>query len=146
MSILKIASLALSLTFVGVGTDNWFHDKDQAMAYAQEHDGEVLMVFAGSDWCRPCIQFKQSILISPEFEEYSKDNLAILYLDFPAKRKNKLSAAQTEHNEALAEKYNLNGSFPKILLFDKELQDYREIAFKGQSPDEFIQEIKSTVR
>ncbi len=146
MSILKIASLALSIALTGISTDNWFSNKEDALAYAEAHNSDILMVFAGSDWCRPCIQFKQSILTSPEFEAFSKDNLAILYLDFPAKRKNKLSAEQTEHNEALAEKYNLTGSFPKILLFDKELETYQEISFKGQTPAEFIGEIKSIVR
>jgi len=43
------------------------------------------------------------------------DRLVVLYLDFPAKRKNRLSKEQTAHNEALAERFNKSGAFPKLM-------------------------------
>ncbi|GJM33058.1 MAG: hypothetical protein DHS20C18_20590 [Saprospiraceae bacterium] len=143
MNLLKITLLALSVASVEVKPDNWFTNKEEAFAFAQLHNEQILMVFAGSDWCRPCIQLKQDILISEEFEDFSKDRLAILYLDFPSKNKNKLSPEQIKHNEALAEKYNMAGKFPKIILFDKDLKKLKEITFRSQLPAEFIREIKA---
>lgn len=121
---------------------NWFVDADQAKQYAQENNVNIIMVFAGSDWCRPCIQFKKDILESISFRSYAENGLAILYLDFPSKKKNKLSKELTSQNEMLAEKHNRSGTFPKVLLFDKSLKKIKEIPFSNQSANTFIDLLK----
>ena len=122
--------------------DSWFTNQSEAMAYASEHDDNILMVFAGSDWCRPCIQFKKDVLESEDFDAYASENVVILYLDFPSKKKNKLSKEATSHNEGLAEKYNQSGSFPKIVLLDKNMNKIKDLSYEGQSSEEFITLIK----
>ncbi|MEI8060167.1 MAG: thioredoxin family protein, partial [Ferruginibacter sp.] len=52
------------------------------------------------------------------FTQYASDNLVLLNADFPRKNKNQLSKEQQKINEALAEKYNPQGSFPFTLLLD----------------------------
>lgn len=120
----------------------WFTDQSDAMAYAAEHDDNILMVFAGSDWCRPCIQFKKDILEATDFKEYADGNIVILYLDFPSKKKNKLSKEATKNNEALAEKYNQSGSFPKIVLLDKDMNKIKDLNYEGQSSEDFVTMMK----
>ena len=120
----------------------WFTDQDEAMAYATEHDDSIMMVFAGSDWCRPCKKFKKDILESPDFEALAADDITILYLDFPSKKKNKLSKEATAHNEALAEQYNPSGAFPKIVLLDKNMSKIKDLNYEGQSCTEFIALLK----
>ena len=100
------------------------------------------MVFAGSDWCRPCIQFKREILLQESFTSYASENLVLLYLDFPSQKKNKLSEEQTAHNEKLAEKYNPRGAFPAILLFDKDEKLLGKLSFRNQGPETFVEECK----
>lgn len=123
--------------------DNVFQDVTEVMKSAAESEMNILMVFGGSDWCRPCIQYKKEILESDEFLAFSKDNLAILYLDFPAKKKNKLSAEQTAHNEFLAKKYNPAGIFPKILIFDPYENILGEIKYTNQLPKDFISQCQN---
>ena len=48
------------------------------------------MIFSGSDWCKPCINLKQSILLTDEFAKFSGEEMVLLELDFPYKKKNKL--------------------------------------------------------
>lgn len=120
---------------------NWFTDLAKAQEFAAEHDQKILMVFAGSDWCKPCIQFKKDILSSLDFTEFAAEKLAVLYLDFPSRRKNRLSKEQTAHNEALAGKYNKQGIFPKIVLTDDEGNILVQPEFKSQTPEKFIAEI-----
>ena len=96
------------------------------------------MVFGGSDWCRPCIQFKKEILDASSFRENTNGKVAVLYLDFPSKKKNRLSKEATKHNEALAAKYNTSGTFPKIILMNKAMVKIREISYEGQSSSDFI--------
>lgn len=116
----------------------WFEDLTTAKTYAAENQRDILMVFAGSDWCRPCIQFKQDILVNEEFQAWGSQHLVILYLDFPARRKNKLSSEQTAHNEALAEEFNKSGAFPNIFLLNREEVVLANPAFKGQTTADFI--------
>ena len=123
-------------------SENWFTDLEEATTFAKTNNTDVLMVFAGSDWCKPCIQFKKDILNDAAFIDYAKANFVILYLDFPARKKNRLSKEQTKHNEALAEKYNTQGSFPKIVLIDTDGTTLSQPDFKGQSPENFISELK----
>lgn len=115
-----------------------FSDLSEAKHYAEEHHIPILIVFAGSDWCKPCIQFKKSILMSESFLTYSKDSLAVLYLDFPMKKANKLSPGQTAINEKLAAKYNPSGVFPEILMMDANENILGRLTFKNQTPEVFI--------
>ena len=122
-------------------TSNLFTNKEKAILHAQENETPIMMVFAGSDWCRPCIQFKKEILMNSEFKTYANAYLTVLYLDFPSKKKNQLSKDETIQNESLAEEFNKSGSFPKIILTDKNLQNPKEISFKNQSVQAFISEL-----
>lgn len=116
-------------------------DFDEALSLAGENHQKVLMVFAGSDWCIPCKKFEKTILESPEFKEFEEKNLVVLFLDFPARKKNQLPDPQKLHNEMLAKKYNPSGVFPTILLLASDGGLLKEIKFKNQKPSEFIAEI-----
>ncbi len=122
--------------------DQWFTDKEKAQIFATENNLDILMVFAGSDWCRPCMKFKKEILESETFSAFAKKELVILYLDFPSKKKNKLSKERTKHHEVLAEKYNLSGVFPLIIQLNEQFDALKTLAFEGQTPEAFIQLLK----
>jgi len=144
-SILLICFSFLILQGVQAQEVKTFSDIAQAKNYATENDQHILMVFAGSDWCKPCIQFKKDVLQSNDFVDRLGDKLNILYLDFPAKRKNKLSKEQTAHNETLAERFNKSGAFPKIVLIDKEEKVLASPSFKGQTALDFVHELESSL-
>lgn len=122
---------------------NLFVHIDQAKEYANKYQANILLVFSGSDWCRPCMKFKKEILESEEFKNYADQNLAILYLDFPAKKKNRLSKELTQQNEKLADQFNQSGTFPKIILTNQSLQNIKALEFTTQTPKIFIDEINS---
>ncbi len=119
---------------------------EKAKELAQLEEKQILMVFSGSDWCKPCIQFKQDILESEDFQK-AKNDQVLLYLDFPYKRKNALSKEEETHNEGLAETYNPEGKFPKIILLDAEGLVWGEIEYSQnlnfQNFQEQLQSIKS---
>lgn len=117
----------------------------EAKAHAIESNQNILMVFAGSDWCKPCIQFKKDILQSTDFTDRLGNQVSILYLDFPARRKNRLSKEQTAHNEALAERFNKSGVFPKIILINAEEKILANPEFKGQTALDFIYELQPSL-
>ena len=120
----------------------WFTNFEEAKTAAIENEENMLMVFAGSDWCKPCIQFKKDVLHSADFQAKMKDEVVILYLDFPARRKNKLSKEQTAHNEALAEKYNKSGAFPNVILLNENDAILGNPSFNGQTAADFANELQ----
>ncbi len=124
----------------------WFEDIEIAKSYAAEHESNILMVFSGSDWCKPCIQFKKDILESKDFTSWGSSKLIVLYLDFPARKKNKLSPSQTEHNEKLAEQFNKSGAFPNIFLLDKKAKVLSNPPFKGQEVNDFIGSLETNLK
>ncbi len=117
---------------------HWEINMEKAKEKAQAENKSILMVFAGSDWCKPCIQFKKDILLSDEFSKFEEQELIILYLDFPARKKNRLPENQTLHNEQLAEKFNRQGAFPKVVLLDGNGKKVKDIPFKNQSPSDYL--------
>ena len=142
---LTLLSLMVSLTFVSLSAQDTHmaHSSlEAAQQEAREKQAPILMVFAGSDWCHPCIQFKKEILESEAFKAYQADNLVLLYLDFPSKRKNQLAPELKKQNEQLAERFNKDGSFPKILLVDTDLNKLADLKFTNQLPSDFIADCK----
>ena len=79
--------------------------------------------------------------MSEEFLAATKNKTVILYLDFPSKKKNKLSKEQTDNNEMWADKFNKSGSFPHIVLLDHDMNKIKDMKFSGQSVEKFLSEL-----
>lgn len=140
LSLLLIV-LSLSLTINSFSQDKaWFTSSSEAKVYAQENKVPILLVFAGSDWCKPCMMLKKEILLSKEFQEYFPSHFALLYLDFPMQAKNQLPEALKKQNELLAGKYNKSGFFPNLVLIDTGGKIQGTLTFKNQTAQVFIQQ------
>jgi len=111
---MKLLFLSFFLSLVQPLT--WSGNFNEAQVEAKKSHKLLLVNFAGSDWCGPCIRLRKEILESEAFENYAKDHLVLIRADFPRQKKNQLPAAQVKLNEALAEKYNPDGKFPYTLL------------------------------
>ena len=114
---------------------------EEAQAIAKATDRAIVMVFAGSDWCAPCKLFKRTVLTEDAFLRGGKDDYVVVYLDYPSKKRNQLPAEQKAYNNALAERYNEQGVFPRIYLLDAEGETIREMKFAGQTAEAFVEEL-----
>ena len=65
--------------------------------------------------------------------------------DFPRKKANELSKEQTEHNRKLADKYNLEGSFPLVVIMDNNGKVIAKMGFKNVSAEEYIKMIYTQI-
>ena len=101
------------------------------------------MIFAGSDWCGPCIKLDNVVWKSEAFKLESEKSWVIYKADFPKKKANQLSAELTESNNKLAEKYNKSGSFPLVVLLDKTGKVIGMTGFKNISATEYVELIHS---
>ena len=112
--------LLLTTLFAGLllTSPDWLLNFDQAKTDARQNHKLILLNFSGSDWCGPCIKLKQNVFGDADFQQYAAGHLVLVRADFPRHAKNQLSASQTTHNEALAERYNKQGKFPFTVLLD----------------------------
>ncbi|MEO1435302.1 MAG: thioredoxin family protein [Bacteroidota bacterium] len=121
----------------------WKADLGEAIESAKADDKQILMVFSGSDWCRPCIKLRQEILDHSSFQAFAEHELVLLEVDFPRARKNRLPAEQTAKNEALAERYNPQGAFPRMVLLEADQTVLGQIQYLSDDPADLIQQIKA---
>lgn len=118
----------------------WFVKFTEAKTYAETNKVPILLIFAGSDWCKPCMMLKVDILKSEAFHNFFSTKFAILYLDFPMQAKNKLSDDLKKQNEMFAERFNKSGLFPNLVLIDSTAKVLGNLKYKHQTPEQFIVE------
>ena len=134
---MKHLLLALLLgTITLQASDIWSSNYDESLQKAAAENRMVLLEFTGSDWCPPCKIQAKEVFDKPAFEDFAKENLVPVKLDFP--RRSEQSAETKAANQALAQKYNIDG-FPTLILLDsKGAELAREVGYGGGGVDAFI--------
>jgi thioredoxin-related protein len=136
---LLLFTVSILLTITGA----WLTDFQDAQTQAKKSHKLILLNFAGSDWCAPCIKMTRDIFEHEVFKQYAENNLLLVRADFPRLKKNQLTPAQVAHNEKLAEAYNPKGKFPLTLLLDQDGKVLKSWdGYAGESPQNFIKDIE----
>ena len=138
-----ILILSLMLITSIVSAQEWSTDFESSMVRAKQENKKLILVFQGSDWCGTCIKLDKQVWSTPEFEEYAKQNYVLVKADFPRSKKNKLSAELEAKNNALAEKYNKQGSFPMVVIFNSQGEVIGVTGYKKYGATEYIEHINS---
>src|SRR5437016_6211609 len=133
----------LALLGVNVAASEWLTDLPKAQAQAKEEKKMVLLDFTGSDWCGWCIKLHNEVFSKPEFAEYARKNLVLVEVDFP--RKKKLGAEQKKANEALQQKYKIEG-YPTIIVLNGEGKKIGELGYMPGGPKAFLAELEKVKR
>ena len=130
---------AMALLRVNAVEPDWMTDLPKAQAKAKEEKRMVLLDFTGSDWCSWCIKLHNEVFSKPEFAEYARKNLVLVEVDFP--RKKKLSAEQKKANDALQQKYRIDG-YPTIIVLNGEGKKIGELSYMPGGPKAFLAELE----
>lgn len=136
----NITLLFLFIVVVGFSQD-WKYNFEEAKELAKQQDKNIILIFSGSDWCAPCIKLEKNIWQSEVFQNESAENWILVKANFPRKKANQLSEEQSNHNRNLAEKYNIEGSFPLVVLLDNTGKVLGKMGFKNVPPEEYIKMI-----
>ena len=136
-----LLSLALmaALGNLAAGELTWLTDVPQALAQAKKENKSVVLHFTGSDWCGYCIKQHKEVFSTDEFAKYASANLVLVDVDFPNKKQ--LPADLKKANEALKNKYKIEG-YPTLVVLDatgKELG--RAVGYGGGGPKAVIAEL-----
>lgn len=117
---------------------------DKAFDLARQTGKKVMLVFSGSDWCIPCIQFNKTILSDSSFLRFAGDNLVLLEADFPQRKK--IAAPLRLQYDSLAAAFNPNGAFPHVVLLSPEKKLMMDVPISKQSPDAFMTTLKQLLK
>jgi thioredoxin-related protein len=119
---------------------NWLTDFSAAKAKAKAEGKLLLMDFTGSDWCPPCMAIKKNVFNTEEFAKFAKDNLVLVEVDFP--RRKKLPAELAAANEKLSDQFNIE-AFPTIIVLNAEGKEIRRTqGYQGESANDYIAGLK----
>ena len=102
----KIIVLSLLLVATFGYSQNWKTNLEEAKNQAANENKNILIVFAGSDWCAPCMKLEKIVWKSESFKTEAEKKWVLVRADFPKKKGNQLSKELTESNNLLAEKYS----------------------------------------
>jgi thioredoxin-related protein len=129
------------LGFHAASAADWMTNYNDALALAAKQDRMVLLDFTGSDWCPPCMKLHEDIFEKPEFSAFAKDKLVTVMLDFP--RSKALSPELKKQNEALAQKYGVQG-FPTLILLTPQGKEIdRKVGYFPGGPAAFAKWVAS---
>jgi len=123
----------------------WLTNLEQAKIIATERNLPILIVFAGSDWCRPCIQLNKQVFEQEDFKVWAAQHIVPVIFEFPRQKKNALSPEVQAYNDSMAELYNPNGAFPKIIVTDQTGKELGSLGFIDVSAGEYILKIEELI-
>jgi len=130
-----LIAVVSALALYSASAGEWLTDLPKAQAQAKQEKKLVLLDFTGSDWCGWCIKLKGEVFDLKEFKDYADKNLVLVEVDFP--RKKELSAEQKQANNALQEKYGIEG-YPTIIVLDGDGKKVGKLGYMKGGPKPFI--------
>jgi thioredoxin-related protein len=140
-----IVLFSLLLSLVGYSQEPTI-SMEAAKKQASSESKNIVLIFSGSDWCAPCIKLDRSIFQTDEFKKATDENWIVVKADFPKKKANALTAEQQKANGKLAEKYNPEGNFPKVLLLNSKGEVLGILGYEKASTTEYIEKLKAFIK
>jgi protein disulfide-isomerase len=130
--------VALLATSVCGFAGDWQTNYARALETAKSQNKRVLLDFAGSDWCGPCIEMRKRVFSKPEFRAYADKNLVLVEIDYPQRKKQ--SAELKAQNEKLSKQYGIEEKgFPTVMVLDPAGKVIRETTgYEGETAAAFI--------
>ena len=142
-----LLTLLVSLTAVSLsmGAESlWMHDFEAAKAKAVKEGKPIFINFIGTDWCGWCIKLQKEVFSKKAFQDYAKENLVLVEVDFPKKKEQ--TAELKAQNKKLDKEYGVEG-YPTLYLLDatgKKLTE--DIGYREGGPEAYVEHLKSLLK
>lgn len=120
--------------------ETWHTNWESAAKESKKTGKPILIDFTGSDWCGWCIKLHDEVFSKPEFKTWAAENVVLLELDFP--RKKKQSAAVKKANTELAQKYNVEG-FPTVVFAQADGKELGRFGYAKGGPTVWTKEAET---
>jgi protein disulfide-isomerase len=138
--LITVASLVAFSAASMAAESGWLTDYEAAKKQAKEENKPILINFTGTDWCGWCIKIEKEIFSKDEFKAYAKDNLILMEVDFPEKKKQ--SDEVKAQNKILDKEFKIEG-YPTIFLIDAEGKKLSEdIGYREGGAQAYVDHLK----
>lgn len=142
-AIVATAATAAEVAEKGAELGKWTSDAPAAQELAKTTGKPLFIQFTGSDWCGWCKLMDGKVFSTTEWADYAKDNLVLLYIDFP--RGKQQSKELKEQNDKLAEQYGIGG-FPTYIILDAQGKQIGQLgASQDATAQGFIDQVKDVL-
>lgn len=140
---LKMASffcslfIMCSMSFARDGI-KWIDNLDEAKELAKKENKKIFLLFTNSHTCVPCKKFKMSIVEQKKFEDYARQNLILVKVDYAALFTEKKKIGDVEAEKKIPQKMANKGRGPWPYLFvlsDSGAELYSGVANDPKYPD-----------
>jgi protein disulfide-isomerase len=93
----------------------WYTDVNKAYDASKKSKKPIFAFFTGSDWCGWCHKLEAAVFHKPGFQQWAKQNVILLELDFPRRTQQPQELAQ--QNAQLQQAFGVQG-YPTIWMFN----------------------------
>ena len=122
----------------------WLTDFNLARARAAWEKKPILVLFTGSDWCGYCIRMNKDLLSKGKFQEFAKQELVAVYLDFPSRKPQ--SEEQKRLNLEMQKRFKVEG-FPTIVMLAPDgTTEIDRIVGYGGDPEALIKRLRADAK
>ena len=122
----------------------WLTDFNLGRARAAWEKKPILVLFSGSDWCPPCIRMDRDLLSKGKFQEFAKQELIAVHLDFPNKKPQ--SDEVKRANAEMSKRFKID-SFPTILVLAPDgATEVDRIEGYGGDPDALFKQLRADAK
>ena len=109
--------------------EGWIENFPEAFELSVKEGKPILANFTGSDWCGWCIKLDKAVFNTEEFKTWASENVILLELDFP--RRKKLDPEIEQNNNYLQSIFKVRG-FPTIWIFSVQQQEDKKFSINAQ--------------
>lgn len=142
-AIVATAATAAEVTEKGAELGKWTSDAPAAQELSKKTGKPLFIQFTGSDWCGWCKLMDGKVFSTTEWADYAKDNLVLLYIDFP--RGKQQSQELKAQNAKLSEQYGVGG-FPTYIILDAQGKQIGQLgASQDATAPDFIDQVKDVL-
>lgn len=140
-----LACIFIIFVSLSVTAQDWEKDYAGALLRAEQADRPLILVFAGPDWCAPCIKLDREIWRSETFKAHAREHCVLYRADFPRKKAIRLSEEKNEAKRQLANRFNPKGHFPLVVVLNAREQVLSTMAYQKIPPENYISQLNSFI-
>ncbi|OGV74856.1 MAG: hypothetical protein A3K18_14880 [Lentisphaerae bacterium RIFOXYA12_64_32] len=130
----------------GAVPGEWTMDLDAAQKLGAEEKLPMFLCFTGSDWCGWCKLMDKSVFSQPEWQEYTKENLVLVWIDFP-KDASLVPEKYVARNQELQKKFGVEGYPTYVVLDDNGATELGRLrAARDKTAKSFIADLAALLR
>ena len=148
LQVLSLLFIVTALFFVGcrkkadasVVHVEWMTDFEKAKQTAQAQGKDLMLNFAGSDWCYWCQRLDKEVFSKTSFLEKAGKDFVFVLVDFPNDTSGQSEQVQ-QQNEKLMEQFGVEG-FPTVFLADAGGKSYVQTGYLEGGVKAYLEHLK----